>query len=282
MRPKTRRYTRFQDWFLAFQSKTSLPVLAAFLCSGFAGLAQSDDVREIGIQSVRKGIVYKTEWSFDVALHTNGFYLGYNRGKIPNYHTTKTTHLDIGILYHPLETSTSRPSNVGFRTYDAYKFGKKNHVLNFRFGKGYIKTFTEKARKKGVALGLQLQGGLLIGLQKPYYLKIKDERDGQFFVREIRYDDDPEAFMDADNILGRSSFFKGFDHLSIVPGLYGRVALRIDPGAFERLVRCLELGLQLDFYTKRPQLLVIDDNPYHYLNFFINLQLGSRKAIAGN
>jgi len=29
-------------------------------------------------------------------------------------------------------------------------------------------------------------------------------------------------------------------------------------------------------------LLVVDDNPYHYLNFFINLQLGSRKAIAGN
>lgn len=233
------------------------------------------------IQSVRKGIIYKSEWAIDAALHTDGFYLGYQKGKIKSFHTTNTFHFDLGILYHPLETKTSRPSNVTFRTYDSYKYGKKNHLINLRMGKGLIRTLSEKARKKGVAIGFQLQGGLVLGLLKPYYIKVRDEKDGSFIVKDIRYEDSPEEFLNSERILGRSSFYKGFGQLSIVPGLYGRAAFRIDPGAFEKLVKCLELGIQLDLYSKRPELMVLDKNPYHYLNFYINLQLGSRKSHSG-
>lgn len=233
------------------------------------------------IQSVRKGIIYKSEWSIDAGIHTNGFYVGYNKGQIKSYHTTKTFHFDLGMLYHPLETRTSRPSNVSFRTYDSYKYGKKNHLINLRIGRGIIKTLSEKARKKGIAVGLHLQGGLVLGLLKPYYLKVRDEKDGSFFVKDIRYEDAPEDFLNSELILGRSSFYKGFSQISFVPGLYGRAAFRFDPGAFEKLVRCLELGIQLDLYSKQPDIIVHDKNPYHYLNFYLNLQLGSRHSQAG-
>lgn len=282
MRRQTLRY--YLDFQVVSYRKSLWVVLGqwAILWFLFAMEAKSQVGEESVLSTVRKGIIYKSEWSVDAGLHTNGFYFGFNRGTIAAYHTTRTYHFDLGILYHPRESGTSKPNNLSFRSFDSYKYGKKNHLINLRVGKGIIKTYSEKARKKGVALGVQWQGGLLLGIQKPYYLKVRYEQDGRIIIRDIRYQEDPEAFLDSERIMGRSSFFNGFGHLSVVPGLFGRVALRIDPGAFEKLVRCFEMGLQLDLYAKSPDFLIINQNPNHYLNFFLNLQLGSRKSATEN
>lgn len=254
----------------------SLFILLLFI-STFTVLRAQSGIKDPGNVTDAKGVIYKTEWSIDAALHTNGFYLGYNSGKIKNYHTTQTFHADIGFLYHPLETSSNRPGNIGFRTFNSYVFGKKNQLINFRLGKGIIKTLSEKARTKGIAIGLRLEGGIDIGLLKPYYIKVLEEFDGNYLIKDIRYTDDPEAFIDPRIILGGSGFFKGFGQSSVVLGAFGRAAFRFDVGAYERLVKCLEIGLQLDLYSKSPDILVGERNPFHFLNFYLNLQLGSRK-----
>jgi hypothetical protein len=51
----------------------------------------------------------------------------------------------------------------------------------------------------------------------------------------------------------------------------------IDPGAFEKYVRALNFGLQLDLYPKRVPIMASRENPFAYLNFYLNLQFGSRK-----
>lgn len=253
-----------------------LLLVSSFLFSITSVGAQSSLKDPVNLTDA-KGVIYKTEWSVDAALHTNGFYLGYNSGKIKNYYTTQTFHADIGFIYHPLETSSSRPGNIGFRTFNSYVFGKKNQLINIRLGKGIIKTWSEKARTKGIAIGLRLEGGIDIGLLKPYYIKVLEEFDGNYLIKDIRYADDPEAFTDPRIILGGSGFFKGFGHSSVVLGAFGRAAFRFDVGAYERLVKCLEVGLQLDLYSKSPDILVGERNPFHFLNFYLNLQLGSRK-----
>lgn len=213
----------------------------------------------------------------DIALHTNGFFLGYNKAKIKNYHTSTYIHGDLGFLYHPKETRSTKPNNSGFKSFNAYKFGKQNQLINLRIGRGMIKTLSEKARNKGIALGLRLEGGVTLGLLKPNYLKISDEQDGRFAIKDIKYSDNPADFLDPNHILGASSFFKGIGEISLVPGMFARAAIRLDPGAFEKMVRCLEAGIQLDLYTKRPAILANHSNPLSYINLYLNLQLGKRK-----
>lgn len=212
----------------------------------------------------------------DIALHTNGFFLGYNKAKIKNYHTSTYLHGDMGFLYHPKETRSTKPNNSGFKSFNAYKFGKQNQLINLRIGRGIIKTLSEKARNKGIALGLRLEGGVTLGLLKPNYLKISDEQDGRFAIKDIKYSDNPVDFLDPNHILGASSFFKGIGEISLVPGMFARAAIRLDPGAFEKMVRCLEAGIQLDLYTKRPAILANHSNPLSYINLYLNLQLGKR------
>ncbi|MGB3083373.1 MAG: hypothetical protein WBB21_01555 [Saprospiraceae bacterium] len=229
-------------------------------------------------KTVRKGIIYKKEWSIDAAIHTNGYYLGFNKAKIKNFHTTTFFHTDLGFLYHPKETRSSRPNNVGLKSFNSYKFGKQNQLLSVRLGRGIIKTLSEKARTKGIAIGYRLEGGIDLGILKPYYLKVLDERDGSFRIKDIKYSDNPEDFLDPNHILGSSGFFRGITELSVIPGVYGRAAVRFDFGAFEKMIRCLEAGVQIDLYSKRPAIMINSLNPLQYINFYINLQLGKRQT----
>ncbi len=250
--------------------------LFVWTCFSVALCAQSNN-SFTGVQSVRKGIIYKTEWSIEGALHTNGFYIGYNRGKIKSYHTMTYLHFDLGLLFHPKETRSSKANNSGFKTFNAYKFGKQNQLINLRIGRGIIRTLTEKNRTKGIAIGLKLEGGIDLGLLKPYYLKLYEELDGRAYIVDRKYTEGDKNFLDPNSILGSSGFFKGFGELSIVPGAYGRIALRMDPGAFEKMAFSYEAGIQIDLYSRRPSIMIIESNPLSYINFYINLQLGSRK-----
>ncbi len=250
------------------------------VCTATLALAQSEETG-ISPESIRKGYLYKTEWSVDAALHTNGFYFGFNTGTIQTYRKTRINHFGIGILYHPLETRISQPTGFSYRNYSSYKFGKVNHLINLRAGRGNILTLTEKARKKGIALGLRYEGGVTLGLLKPYYLQVREERDGVIVAREIRYGDAPEDFLNPDHILGRGSFFKGMDKIKLVPGLFGRLAFRFDPGAYDNFIRTVETGIQVDLYASKPEIMVSEKNAQYYLNFYLNLQLGSRRTQAG-
>lgn len=250
--------------------------LFVWICFSAALCAQSNN-SFTSPQTVRKGIIYKSEWSLEGALHTNGFYLGYNKGKIKNYHTTTYLHFDLGLLFHPKETRSSKSNNTGFKTFNAYKFGKQNQLINLRFGRGVIYTLTEKTRTKGMAIGLKLEGGVDLGLLKPYYLKLYEEQDGRSYIVDRKYSEGDENFLDPNNILGSSGFLKGFGEMSIVPGAFGRIALRMDPGAFEKTAFSYEAGIQIDLYSKRPAIMIVEDNPLSYINLYVNLQLGSRK-----
>jgi len=259
---------------------SALLLLSIIFCIPIRARAQSDETG-IAPETVRKGYLYKEEWSIDAALHTNGFYFGFNRGSIHTYRKTRTTHIGIGMLGHPLETRISQPTGFSYRNYSSYKFGKVNHLINLRAGRGTILTLTEKARKKGIALGLRYEGGVTLGLLKPYYLQVREERDGVIVARQIRYVDAPEDFLNPDHILGRGSFFKGMNKVKLAPGLFGRLAFRFDPGAYDNFIRTLETGVQLDLYASKPEIMVSEKNAQYYLNFYLNVQLGSRKTRSG-
>ena len=84
-------------------------------------------------------------------------------------------------------------------------------------------------------------------------------------------------FLDLNSIVGASSFGVGLTELNFAPGAYGRMGIMIDPGAFEKYLRALNFGLQLDLYPKRVPIMASRQNPFAYLNFYLNLQFGSRK-----
>jgi hypothetical protein len=225
------------------------------------------------------GVVYNRETTFNFKLTTNrGFAAGMEFGRLRTYYKTTCFSFNIGEIKSPKEQRQSADPQVS-RSFRPYVFGKQNNLFMLRGAWGAKRYFSEKAKQKGVALGINYSFGPSLGLLKPYYLALRRVGDtpGQSRVTHEKYsEENADIFLDNTRILGASPFTKGFSELSLLPGANASIALHLDWGAFDEFVKALEIGLMLDVFAKEAPILVEQNSPM-FFNFFINLQLGKRQ-----
>ncbi len=231
-----------------------------------------------------KGVVYKREKAVDFTLHTNGFSLAYNNGKIGAFQNTSYTHFEIGYLRDPREKSQNK--NLSFNINElssSFKYGKQNYAIMLRAAKGRKKFLSEKAKRKGIAIGYNYQYGATVGLLIPYYLEIiKSVADPEVFtyLEAQRYEDNPEEFLDYDNIFGSAGFFKGLGETAIYPGLHGKLGLLFSFGLFDKTIKSVEVGIMGDLFLKKIPIMVetdVNKNRPYFFNFYLTFQFGKRK-----
>lgn len=248
-------------------------IFAAFTAAG----AQAQNVRQAG-QGV--GIVYNRETTFNFRVTTNrGFVAGMEFGRLRTYDKTKFFQFNIGEIKHPKEIRQSADPTVS-RSFRPYVFGKQNNLIALRAGWGTKRYFSEKAKQKGVAVGMTYSFGPTLGILKPYYLALRYTSDIQGQSRAIhqRYsEENAGVFLDNSRILGASPFTKGLSKSSLLPGANAMLAYHMDWGAYDEFVKALEIGVMADIFLKKAPILVPENNQQVFLNFFVNLQLGKRR-----
>ena len=228
-------------------------------------------------ESVRKGVIYKNEKCWDFSLHTNGYNIGYHSGKILTYYKTKYIHIDFGLVEHPRESKVSSLFIQNSSFFSNYTYGKQYSLWNLRASRGIIRYLSEKSRSKGLAVGYNFEGGLICGFLKPYYLRVLRSIDGKIVNEEIKYSEkNRQDFLDVNKIESSSSFWKGINETVLRPGFGIKMSLRLDPGAFEKYARSLELGFLIDGYLQPVQILVTEKKEHYFINFFAKLQFGKR------
>lgn len=229
---------------------------------------------------IQKGIIYKKEFSLEAKLHTLGFAFGYNRGIISKYYLTKYYHFDIGYL-KSIKEKRNNLVITGITIYNSYSYGKRNYFLPVRLGMGLKKYLSEKEAYHGVSVGYSLEGGLTLGVLKPYFLVVRTKNDdNEVFYKTIKYtEENRDLFIDENLIFDRSSFFKGFDQLSMLPGIHINAALHYAIKAFEKSVFAFETGIMIDAFIKKVPVMVETKNFKNkslFINVYINVQIGKR------
>jgi len=235
-----------------------------------------------------KGIVFDREFTVDLKLHTNGYALGINIARLKTFYLTNFFNFEFGEIKHPKQFRQSfdfRPSANG-KVSRAFVFGKQNNFFVLRGGYGQKRYFSEKAKRKGLAIGVSYSGGVSLGLLKPYYLELNypESSTNDIITRSEKYtEENADIFLDITRIFGASSFTKGLSELSVLPGGHGKVAVHFDWGAFDEFVKALEVGVMFDVYfqnvpimVESPQVENVENRPL-FINLFLNLQLGKRK-----
>ena len=226
------------------------------------------------------GIVYNRETVFNLKVSTNhGFAPGLEFGRLRTYYKTTYYHISLGELKHPKEQRQSAGPSAT-RSFRPFVFGKQNNFFAVRTGWGVKRYYSEKARQKGVAVGMSYSFGPTLGLLKPYYLVLGrvGEQPGSIKVVHERYsEDNANIFLDNTHILGASSFSKGIGKLSLLPGANASIAFHMDWGAFDEFVKAMEIGLMADVFAKKVPIMVTEQNRQLFFNFFINLQFGKRR-----
>ncbi len=243
-----------------------------------------------------RGIIFDKELVGELQLQTNGFFIGANIGKLKTYYKTSFIHLSFGELKHPKEHKNRDDIRTSGLQENArsYVFGKQNNLFAFRAGMGVKRYLSEKARRKGLAVGISYEAGPTLGLLKPYYLDVRrSEINNQNPVSQKYNGENAETFLNTDRIFGASSVLKGLGEVKVRPGIHLRGGLHFDWGAFDELAKAMEIGIMADVFfgdinimvdeaeliNPRPAVILPENvkNQPFFINFYVSIQLGKRR-----
>ena len=236
-------------------------------------------------EGVLKGVIYRNEFSVDSRLHTNGLAIAVNFGNIITYRKSKYYQIEFGYIKDPREQKQTR--NLGFlfnAGSSAFKLGKQNSMFALRGGVGRKRFISDKARRKGIAIGYNYEIGPSLAILKPYYLdlqyQIEDNGSTAIELRSEKYSEaNAEKFLDYSQIFGSSGFSKGLTELSLIPGAQAKAGLFFSLGAYDEYIKAIEIGLMADMYINKVPIMVETENvsnkPY-FINLYVHLQLGKR------
>ena len=254
-------------------------LLLFFLSCFIAPLCAQVTLQPKQMETKNVGVVYNDEFAVNLYLHTRGYGIGAIFGKLKTYYKTTFYHVDFGLLKHPKEHRPDNQINQFNVLSRPYVYGKKNSFFALRIGKGQKRYLSEKAKRRGVAVGYSYQLGPSIGMLKPYYLDLRG--DGGIAPPTIEVskysEENKDRFLDPDFIDGYSGFWKGVGEMKFVFGGHLKGGAHFSWGAYDRYVKAIEVGLLLDFYFQKVDILAIEDNSPVFANLYLNLQFGKRK-----
>lgn len=160
-------------------------------------------------------IFYKNEKTIALNLSSNGWGLGYRYGSRINVFEKKIYEIDFSIIKHSKEINST---NASIFSSESFVFGKQNSIFDIRFGYGKQNELFKKPDAGSVAIRYFYSVGPSIVLQKPiYYDILHRENDSTYTIREEKFN---PTIHTADEINGKSSFFKGIDEIKIIPGIF--------------------------------------------------------------
>lgn len=232
-----------------------------------------------------KGVIYRNETTLRGNILTNGYSFAYHRGKMKTYYKTTYYSIELGMLRDPRELSQNRNIPISFNKISkSFRFGKQNHLYQIRAGKGVKRLITDKAKRRGVAVGYNYEGGPTLAILRPYYLELiyNVESDGRPInvLREEKYSEsNGNKFLDYPSVFGGTGNRLGWNQLTVIPGLQGKMGLFFSMGAFDEYAKSLEIGIAADLYIKKVPIMVetpgVSSKPY-FINFYATLELGKR------
>jgi len=236
------------------------------------------------IEFNNKGVLYDFERTFDLKFYNNGIGFAVSFGEIESYYKTDYFTIEFGTLKDFRERRQNKNVNLsGIGLSSSFIYGKQNSIYMFKFARGKKQYLTEKAKRKGLAVGINYNYGLSLVMKKPYYVRVVNpEFTGpeDVLLTERLTDENKDLFLDYNQIFGGAGFFEGFWNIRPTVGLHAKAGAHFAFGAFDKSVKAIEVGLQVDAFPRRLPILVERDdikNKYAYINLYIFAQFGKRR-----
>ncbi len=238
--------------------------------------ARREKINTLIRQQEEGALVFNKQNVFGFRLNTDGWSVLYERGYMKNVKTTNLFALEIGEKKHPKEQKLLGDNSSFFQVGNPYVYGKRNSFYQVKPTYGQQRLIGGKTNKNGVAVHAVYAGGISIGLERPYYISVRgNSTEG---TRDIKYSDaDSSAFLSPGNIVMGTGLRRGWNELKIVPGLHAKAALRFDYGRFNEVVLAIEVGINVEAYTREVEIMLRNSNKQVFVNGYIAILLGKRK-----
>jgi hypothetical protein len=216
-------------------------------------------------------LIYNKQSVFGVELRTNGYGVFYELGKARTRRKTTIYSAELTEIKDPKEQKSATDI---FSFGNPFIFGKINNFYQLKIGFGQQYLFGQKGNKNGVAVTGSYQGGISLGMLRPYYIEVNDGNGN----REIKYSpQDSSEFLNPQYIQGGAGLGKGWSELKFKPGLYAKTALRFDLAHYNEVVTAIEIGMSVEAYTEKIPILALDKQKQVFFQGHIAVAFGRRR-----
>jgi hypothetical protein len=230
----------------------------------------------IGVSSVyaqgeldqQQKVFFRNERSFGISLNTDGIGLGYRGAKRIDFRNKRLIEFEGGSLRHQKEYKISNPYTSGGR----FVFGKLNSAFYIRAGIGHQHELYKKADLGGIAIRYFYSAGPVLALYKPvYYRVLYPVSVNEYVIKEEKFN---SSITMAQEIYGRASFFKGFNELKVMPGLYAKGGFNFEYSKEDKVIHAIEVGAQVNAFFKEIPIMAIDNNKAVFFSLFVSYRFG--------
>ncbi|MDZ7636444.1 MAG: hypothetical protein U5L72_19290 [Bacteroidales bacterium] len=235
-------------------------ILFLFVCGPLA--AQGD----IDPQS---RLFWRNERSIGASLNSDGWSVIYR-----DLRQVKPSHRyflegSVEGFKHPKEIKLT---NYYFQGTGTYVFGKLNSTWTTGAGVGYQIEIFEKRDLGGVSVSWFGGAGATLLYAKPiYYDVIVLVGQDYYTVEEQKFDLTIHQPLD---IMGKASFFKGFDEIKVYPGLYARSGFSFEYSKNDRVTHAIEVGASFHAFSKTIPIMASEDNKQFFPAIFVSYRIG--------
>jgi hypothetical protein len=238
--------------------KYILPVLLLSLyCSAYAQREDAGDYE------------YDREVLFGVNKNTNGGLIGGFALKM-GFRIDETNFQFFGLDL----VNVKDPKEVRYNTVlgNSYIFGKSNYLYSIRPYYGRELIVFKKAPQQGVQVSVLGAVGPSIGIIAPYFIEYAVSR-----LETVREQFNPEVHQSRFNIIGPGRVFEGLSQSDIAFGANAKAAVNFEFGVFKSNVTGLELGYQLEGFTKEIPLIPTVESRQLFQSVYFTFFYGFRK-----
>jgi hypothetical protein len=231
-------------------------------------------------QQEEGALIFNKQSVFGIRLNTDGLGLMYEKAYMKDPKLANFFSIEVNEKRHSKEQKKSLqiPTGGGFAFFGTpYVYGKRNSFYQAKLSFGQQRMIGGKTNKNGVAIYSIYGGGLAVGLERPYYVRVVDN-GGPDGTRDIKYSTaDSAAFLEPGNIIAGTGLRKGWGEMKVVPGVHAKAALRFDYGRFNETVAAIEIGLNIEAYSRKVEIMLLNPSQQVFFNGYISLLFGKRK-----
>jgi len=236
--------------------------------------AQNIDIQNDDDKPLEERLIYTRQNSTNVAIHSQGFGLGFKIGKIKSIYKTVNWEAEVVSLRSLKEIKTINVTEYFTRP---YVYGKLNSVFVVRLGYGQERRIFGKPYWGGIETRWTYEVGASLALLKPYYyyVIVYQPTDGSSYQEVI----DEQTFENHEqwlNIIGRSAFTKGLGETKLSPGAHASVGLNFEIGKQRTRVQAINVKAVVEGFPMGTPIMEAQRNKWLYLTLHLSYNWGSR------
>jgi hypothetical protein len=244
------------------------------------------------VKHEEEGVVaYHKQTAFGIKLTTDGYGGFYEVGRSKSVKKALLFQFELTERKHSKE---EKQSNISIPS-SPFVFGKINYCYPLKLGVQQQFLLGNKTNRNGISVTGNFGGGISLALLRPYNLEVNDLKNGTRKYISYQSSDStlysstgqsshvPDSILFTNNSIlsflqvSGAGFGKGWNQMTVTPGIYTKASLRFDYGKYNELLNALEVGVMAEFYSKAIPQLVYSKPKQLFISAYISILFGKRK-----